>query len=546
MPPSPSFSVRRLRCALLLACALSGFGRFAPPAGAQDLFRQRSYRVRIGVAEDMRRVVVQGTQNYTIHSNDLTQLGQLGADQPYYVDYLTGQPGAKLYRLVLHEFDPHAVDAAVELARRTKESHQLPAKVFRIPSREPGGGRILVTLGEFPTLEAARERAGKLDSEKVLLIYEDRATAVKGEVRLFDANGTILARDPKRLRLSPTLAGQGNLAVQAVEGESVSPTQLSSARRYRGDMDLMINKSGTLTVVNDLWIEYYLYSVVGAEIGTDSPTEGLKAQAVAARSEAVAKIERQIVSSEIFDFYDTAIAQAYPGRKSESDAVRRAVDATRGEILVHDHQPVDAVYGHSCGGYIASSLDMWDGKQGGISRRHLDRLAVDSAPDLSLWRNAYRFLNDDEPSLCNPSQKGFPAYARRYYRWEKYFTGEEFTRLANAQYGTGTVKDVYIDERSPGGRIRKLRIIGEKKTIAITQELEMRRALGSIYSTFFALGKDRDDDGILKGLRINGGGYGHGVGMCQMGALTMARRGYNYRQILAHYYTDVEIRRLYR
>jgi peptidoglycan hydrolase-like amidase len=536
--------VRHCRFLLLLAGWL--VAAHAPPTPAQELFRARQYRVRVALAEKVSRVAVVGRQDYQILSDSMATIGQIRAGQPYFLDILEGQPGEKIYRLVAREFAPRQVDQAVDLARQAKDSHQLPVKVFRIPSREPGGGRILVTLGEFASLEEARARIARLDSMQISLIYEDRAIAVKGQVRLFDRNGTILARDGRRLRLAPTRPGSGDLAVKTIDDGQWSAAELSSARRYRGDLDLMLDEAGMLTAVNDVLVEDYLYSVVGAEIGTDSPIEAMKAQAVAGRSEAVAKIERRIVSSTMFDFYDTAIAQAYPGRSKESARVREAVDATRGQILVWRGKAVDAVYSHSCGGFIASSEDVWNGAGDGSSRRHADRLAVDETPSLERWRDAYRFLKADAPALCNPNQRGFPGYARKYYRWEKSFTGAEFSELADRLYRTGRVKDVYIDDRAASGRVRKMRIIGVNRTVTITQELEIRQALGSIYSTFFALAKEQDNAGMLKSLLIHGGGYGHGVGMCQMGALTMARRGYTYRQILAHYYQEVEIRYLYR
>ena len=118
-----------------------------------------------------------------------------------------------------------------------------------------------------------------------------------------------------------------------------------------------------------MWVEYYLYSVVSAEMGSDAPMESLKAQAVAGRSEAAAKITRGIVSSSFFDFYDTAIAQVYRGKGDETKRVRQAVDSTRGEVLVWQGHVVDAVYSNSCGGVIADSHDMWAGENEGTRRR---------------------------------------------------------------------------------------------------------------------------------------------------------------------------------
>jgi peptidoglycan hydrolase-like amidase len=530
-----------LKACLGTALALPGAG-----ALAQSEFRSRNFRVRICVLEKTRRVVAMGRQDYNVLSDGNAVLARLQAGEPYFIDNTHAQPGATTYRLVLRELDGHQVDEAIALAKQAKQSYKLPVKVFRIPSREPDGGSILVTLGEFATMADARAEVARLRSEQVSLIYEDRAVAVSGLARLFDRTGRVLARDPRRLRLSPTDPHDGDLAIHRTDADDWSEGAIAEARRYRGDMDLTINEEGSLTAVNDLWVEQYLYSVVGAEIGDDSPMEALKAQAVAGRSEAVAKIEGHIVSNSFFDFYDTAIAQCYLGLKSESDATRQAVDATRGELLVWDGQAVDAVYGHCCGGMIASSVDVWGGSHKGFSERRLDRLVPGQAPDLSSWRDVYDFVANDEPSLCNPRQQGYPDYAKKYYRWEKSFTGKEFSRMCDESYNTGRVKDIYVVKRTPSGRVAKLSIVGVDRTATIGRELEIRRALGDIYSDMFALVKQVGPDGLLESLQVLGGGFGHGVGMCQMGALAMARMGYNYRQILAHYYNDVKIRRLYR
>jgi SpoIID/LytB domain protein len=272
----------------------------------------------------------------------------------------------------------------------------------------------------------------------------------------------------------------------------------------------------------------------------------MKAQAVAGRSEAVAKIQKGIVSGSFFDFFATAMCQAYPGKGRETAKTRQAVDATRGEILVCNSEPVDAVYSNCCGGVVATGQDLWDGEPEPYFFREVDRLDKNTPPDLSNWNAAYQWAATDVDVLCNPDQPGFPNYAKKYHHWEKEYSGAEFSRLADRMYGTGPVRDLVVQRRTPSGRVRKLQIVGENKTVTVHREMELREALGDLYSTFFSFVKEYDKGGRLSRLTIHGAGFGHGVGMCQMGAYMMALHGYNYRQILAHYYKDVKIRRLYR
>ena len=524
------------------------------PAQAQDVFRKRNYRVRIAVAHEVEQLAIQGNAAYQVVDAGGEPKTQIKANQPYFVQITRGRPGAATYRLILKVMDPHQTELAIQEAKAARTKYQLPVKVFRIPMRQPEENRILVTLGEFSSQEGARKYYSEHlkknggpsdeDSPDVKFIYEDRTPAKEGQVRLVGGDGTILARDPRSLRVVPLAVGDESLAVAGLNGNA-SQVNLNKARHYRGEIELAINEEGTLTAVNDLWIEYYLYAVVPAEIGSDAPMESLKAQAVAARSEAVAKIQNGIVSSSFFDFYDTSIAQVYRGRQEEVDRARQAVDATRGEILIHNGLAVDAVYSHSCGGLLCSSKDLWDTPDSEYSVTKSDRLLDRTAIDLSSDEAAAKWLSHATDALCNPEQAGYPKHTTNYYRWTKTFTGSQLSDMADRSYGTGQVKDISVTRRMPSGRVREIKIQGEKRTVRIHRELEIRSALDDIYSTFFALDCEKDAKGFVSQLTVHGAGFGHGVGLCQMGAFVMGKQGYNYRQILAHYFQGVKIRRLY-
>ncbi len=528
---------------ILSILCLAWTGTLAP---TQDRFKARNYRVRIGVQHQVEGLAIQGSGPYQVVASTGKPLLNLKAHEPYFVQISRGRPGDKRYRLVLREMDTHRQPEAMDLARAAMKAHGLPVKVLRLVSRERSKSHLIVTLGEFQSIEAAREYHGRLNSETIQYIYEDRSRARGGLVRLLDRDGSVLARDEKLLRVVPLNLSYSTLRVMESDADKTSRVDLRKARHYRGEIELTINEEGTLTAVNDLWVEYYLYSVVAGEIGQDAPLESLKAQAVAARSEAVAKIQREIVSSSFFDFFDTALAQVYRGYGDESERVRRAVDATRGEILVWNGGAADAVYGHSCGGVVASSRDVWGGINEGYAETRIDRLVRNQAPNLSKGSVAHDWTSRNVDALCNPKHDGFPKYAKKYFRWTKSFTGKEYSKLANERLGAGSVRNVIVAERKPSGRVTKLKVVGTKRTVTLNKHLEIRRALGGVYSTFFTVISERDDDGGLERLTVYGGGYGHGVGMCQMGAFIMGRMGYNYRQVLAHYYSEVKLRRLYR
>lgn len=539
-PPIPALFLTLLALALFMT----------PPASAQQKFIDRNYRVRIAVARDVTSMRLMGTGAYAIEDANGVTVAQMRAMGVYCVAITPGQPGGRSYRIVLGEYDSHQSDRALTQSGRAMSEYKLPVKVINIPAENGKPARLLVTLGLYSTLQEARDAVKNLKDPSIEFIYEQRSPAERGEVRILNSTGDVIARDPRQLNLKAYDPLNDSIHLRDTT-KNPSLSSMRDTRHYRGQLRLLINNEGTLTAVNELLVEEYLYSVVPSEIGDDAPYEALKAQAVAGRSEAVAKIQRGIVSGSFYDFVDTAMAQQYKGKGSETARSNLAVDETRGEILVwpgarDGNVAVDAVYSHSCGGAICSSADMWGGDNEGYAPRRYDRLDTSKTPYFRNWAATHPFVSKSQPSFCNPNQPGFPKYARKYYRWRRHWSGRELSRMLNASYHTGRVRDVIVDKRSPSGRVDKISIAGDRRTVKLRGEQDIRDAFGGLYSTFFTFTKDQGADGYLSEITIYGAGYGHGVGMCQMGAYMMAKQGYNYRQILAHYYSKVKMRKLYR
>lgn len=530
----------------LIVVSLLGANPCRVQAGEDDL-RSRDYHVRISIARGVESLAIKTSGTYRVLGTDGSLLYTIDPGEACRVDIVKGRPGGKRYRLVLKQLDPDQARTALSLARAAAEIHGMPAKALRFPARAEGErDRLLVTLGDFDTIEQARAYRTRLGEDEVHAIFEEKAPARGGRVMIRDSKGTVVAADPSMLRVVPVDVAESSIYVMAETRGANAQSNFDSARHYRGALLLAIDEEGSLAAVNDLWIEYYLYGVVAAEIGNFAPDEVLKAQAVVARSEAVAKIERGIVSSSgLYDFVDTSLAQAYHGKAMENDRVRAAVDATRGEVLVSGGRAIDAVYSHSCGGVVSSMSDMWDSVGEDYSERMFDRLGSRPEPDLRDRKAAHAVTSRAIDALCNPDQKQFPKYARGHFRWEKKLTTAELSQIVDGLYGTGRLRDVIVTRRSRSGRVRAIRFVGADKEVIVDRELKIRAALGGIKSTFFTCTLEKGRRGRLEAITIHGAGFGHGVGLCQMGAYMIAQRGYNYRQILSHYFRKVKMRRLY-
>jgi stage II sporulation protein D len=255
---------------------------------------------------------------------------------------------------------------------------------------------------------------------------------------------------------------------------------------YRGRV-LVMPVEGKVTAVNWVDLEAYLYGVVGGEMPASWPQEALKAQAVAARSFALYRRDR--TQGQLFDVDNTTSSQVYKGLAGEATSVQAAVNATQGQVLTYGGRVIEAVFHSSSGGYTENSED--------------------------IWQRPTPYLR----SVADFDQEA-PVFS-----WSETFSAEQFSQLVP---GVGRLQAVTTERATPRGRIVSIRLQGTGGTRTLTGR-ELRAALG-LRSTLATVSMAGDT------IRVDGRGYGHGLGMSQWGARSLAGRGYSYQQILAHYY----------
>ena len=295
----------------------------------------------------------------------------------------------------------------------------------------------------------------------------------------------------------------------------------TETREYRGDLEFLLAAKG-ITVVNELPVEEYLYSVVPGEMSASWHMEALKAQAVAART--YTEYNRGRYQSRGFDLLATVQSANYPGVSREHPRTTQAVQETRGEVLLYNGRPIDAVYSANNGGIRSSSKDVWGG--------HRDYLQSGSDGD-KLPQDTYslaRWLRIDPPVYSNIGR----LYST--LRWTRHYTREDLQRIAPASIGK--LIDVKITAVADSYRVQSIQWIGSYGTYTVRNDA-IRSSLGGLRSNLFIFYPVYHDN-ILHELTIYGAGWGHGVGMSQYGALGMAEAGFNYKEILKFYY-DIEI-----
>lgn len=388
-----------------------------------------------------------------------------------------------------------------------------------LPSREPVV-RVGVIVDSATVGVSSSARFTILESSGDVV-----ARGEPGEVFVVRNSGGVLRGQSDR-------GGQFSGSAQTLRVRAENDTVRLGARPYRGEALVRIADSG-VTAINVLELEAYLLGVVPREIGRRPASEidAMKAQAVAARTYAVGNMNGR--SNLGFDFYATVQDQVYGGASDEDSIVSRAVHETRGEILTHNGRPILAYYSSTCGGRTASIEESWAGR----------------AP-LPYLRSVSDRVPGTDQHYCDTSSR---------FRWQNDWTREELVQVLGETLRAHTrgavqsvqrVNDVRIVDRNASERVT-IDVTADGQTYRVRMD-SLRWVLrtepgGPILNSSMLLDLEATtgDDGTVEHLHVEGGGWGHAIGMCQVGAMGRARAGQSYREILAAYYTGARLERLY-
>lgn len=352
---------------------------------------------------------------------------------------------------------------------------------------------------------------------------------------------------------------------------------------FEGHLKFLV-EGDRLTAVNRVPLESYLTSVISSEMSAKASTELLKAHAVISRSWLMSQIRQKgknkgkvsgmvETATERIKWYDREDhtlydvcaddhCQRYQGiTKAGTTQVREAIRATWGQTLVSEGEICDARFSKCCGGVMETFENCWEqepkaylmGLADYVVNLPAGDLTVGSGnqsiaiPDITQEANARAWILGTPPAFCNTTDKqileqvlnNYDQETTDFYRWKVAYTTDEISRLAFERSGIdfGDILDLIPVERGVSGRLIKLKVVGSKRTMVIGKELEIRRMFSNshLYSSAFVVKKTSD------GFELIGAGWGHGVGLCQIGAAVMGDQGYDYQAILSHYYPNTEL-----
>ncbi len=347
------------------------------------------------------------------------------------------------------------------------------------------------------------------------------------------AGGTVI-KNPGVLWFAPKKSGETLTVADVPTGTGGSQMVTGKEdRRYWGAVYVTLDHDGSLLVANAVPEDKLLAGLVPAEMYPDAPPAALEAQAIAARTELLQKIGRRNLTDP-FLLCSTQQCQVYAGAGKEDPRTTKAVERTRGIVLLRDGGGmVDVRYSASCGGHTEDNDAIWGGEADPSLRGRDDnaKANVSRVTDATIGD----FLAEDHGAWCSK-----PKLGQKSFRWTERIRVDDLSaRLAIDYPEIGRVKSLAPKKRGVSGRIGVLAIKGDKGSVDITGDLKIRRTLGGLKSSLFTVTREGDT------FVVQGGGFGHGVGMCQMGAIGMAGAGRTHDKILAHYYRGTHIHRLY-
>jgi len=348
-------------------------------------------------------------------------------------------------------------------------------------------------------------------------------------------SGSTIIRNPSVLWFMPKKSSETITVLDVPTGTGGS--QLATGiedRRYWGAVYVTLDHDGSLLAANAVAEDKLLAGIVPAEMYPDAPPAALEAQAIAARTELLQKIGRRNLT-EPFLLCSTQQCQVYAGAGKEDPRTTRAIEKTRGIVLLRDGGGmVDVRYSASCGGHSEDNDWIWGGDPDPSLRGRYDNAkgTTTRITDASVGA----FLDGDSGNaFCESGKLG-----KGRFRWtEKVRADELAVRIAADYPEIGRVTALVPKSRGVSGRIGTLQLKGNKGSVDVTGDLKIRRLLGGLKSTLFEVKREGDN------FVIRGAGFGHGVGMCQMGAMGMATAGKTHAQILGHYYRGTHLHRLY-
>ncbi|MCI0523326.1 MAG: SpoIID/LytB domain-containing protein [Bacteroidales bacterium] len=439
-----------------------------------------------------------------------------------------------------------------------------------------------ISVGIVSGSELSFTLNGKYTCKTCEVTQTGKHTARISNGRIIIVNGEQAIEAEEEVTFTPEEGASSGFTLHAVTIGVNFHWQRDEDQSFTGKLKFIIEE-GKLTAVNILSVEDYLLSVISSEMSATSSSELLKAHAVISRSWLLAQMDKTaklkagaekytttfITGKELTKWYDREDhsnfdvcaddhCQRYQGiTMASTPEVEHAINETYGLVLMHGGAVCDARFYKCCGGITELFENVWEP----VSHPYLqmlidnDRMPAGFETDLTREENAVMWIKGNPPAFCNTNDReilsqvlnSYDQETSDFFRWKVSYTQQELSDLVRSRSGIdfGLITDLEPLSRGVSGRIIRLKIKGDKRELIIGKELEIRKSLSKshLYSSAFYVEKSVDATGAR--FILHGAGWGHGAGLCQIGAAVMGARGYSYEQILMHYFKNAYLKKIY-
>ena len=515
--------------------------------------------VRIGLMEEYDRIDFSVRNKYDIVSlsGEMIEAGIVSDQQWHIVPDRTNEARA-IYSVLTTAFARR--DSADKL-RRTLSQQNHPARVVEVGEEILIDGRLIannikyrVLIGRWATEREARQHIDEFRDDFAPRVVRQivRSSSVTIELHNHDYTESRTIEDG--FRIIPR-TDESEVTLYSVREGTGFHWEREVDRTYPGIIEIRVDHSGLLMSLTELPLELYLEGVVPAEMSSTFPIEALKAQAVAARSELLSKIGLKH-PNDPFDLCAHVHCQAYSGCSHYDELASKAVKQTHGQVLILDGKVAEAVYSACCGGHTEDKVNVWQPPDSPHLKGRWDITSDKDIPkklDLSRETDIEKWISMRPAAWCNPAAyedlPGSLLNAEKYFRWEVTYSRRELEDIIRRKSSEdiGNLIDIVPLKRGNSGRLMEIEILGTMHNLRIQRELNIRNILSPkyLYSACFTITVEEGADGRPINFILRGAGWGHGVGMCQVGAGVMAAKGHNFKQILTHYYPGTTVEKIY-
>lgn len=459
------------------------------------------------------------------------------------IELSTGEPSKQRFSIVLEELTGPAIQSLDTVMQRWRskgvdpEDHEV-GTVFGVRGRVLDTRRILITTGRFGSESTAREHARRLESKLGALgkLHPQIERRGRGGIVARSRDSGLQIKADGVLWFAPA-RDEPIVVHDTLHGTTTGPGRRED-RRYWGSVYVAIDRHGKLSVVNLVSESDVLAGLVPAEIYASAPMAALQAQAIAARGQLVSKVGTRHLDDP-FLLCAEQHCQVYAGMMREHPRTTRAVRDTVGWLAMRPggRQLVDTVYSANSGGHSENNEAVWPSSPDPQLRGRADPLVPRRFADGIDAQNLRAWLTGAPSSYSRPAED-----SRNVYRWVETLDPAAIAGRHGVPKRLGVVHDITVLARGTSGRATALRLTGTAGVHELQGEFAIRQALGGLKSSMFLVAEQRDQFGRFV---LRGGGHGHGVGMCQHGAIGMADAGRTHRDILTHYYRGCELSKLW-